>query len=359
LGGPWSIATTYGQGYQQVAIGTALWTGSLAGAGSQGALIVYNGGEPNGQIAMWNPLTNSWFADIRNFGGVSTYHGFIEYSPVHNVAVFGGGNNNPRKIWRLNADRTVTTFPDAPVDLGVQRANVVVDPVTGNFLVLGYGQLWQFDPRGSGTWTLQTGSRVPPSAVGNPGSPELDSVISASISNYGVVMYVTCGAFSCNTYLYKHAASTGGTPTPTPSATPTPTPTPTSTPTPTPTPSPGSTITMGEPNILSGDDSGNGNLLLAQQTTLSTTATLQSLSFYVTSAAGNLRLGVYDSSGPGGGPGTKKAETNSFTPTTGWNTANVITPVSLPPGTYWLAYLPSDSNLHFRLDYSGSARYYS
>ena len=69
--------------------------------------------------------------------------------------------------------------------------------------------------------------------------------------------------------------STGGT-TPPPPLPPTPTPTPPP-PTPTPTPTPpsgGGTVTMGETSILVGDDSGNGNLLLAQSTTLSQTATI-------------------------------------------------------------------------------------
>jgi GH18 family chitinase/chitodextrinase len=109
------------------------------------------------------------------------------------------------------------------------------------------------------------------------------------------------------------------------------------------------TITIGETNILDGDDSGNANLLLAQSAALSQTATLQSLSFYVTSAAGKLRLGVYDASGPGGGPGAKKAETAQITPVAGWNTANVITPVALSPGNYWLAYFPSHNGLGFRV----------
>jgi hypothetical protein len=106
-----------------------------------------------------------------------------------------------------------------------------------------------------------------------------------------------------------------------------------------------STITIGETNVLSFADGGNGNLLAAQNVTLSQPATIQSLSFYVTQASGNLILGIYDASGPNGGPGTLKAQTNSFIPVTGWNTANVITPVSLPAGTYWLAYLPSSNNL--------------
>jgi hypothetical protein len=67
----------------------------------------------------------------------------------------------------------------------------------------------------------------------------------------------------------------------------------------------------------------------------------------VTTAAGTLRLGIYDASGPAGGPGQKKAETNPLTAVVGWNTGAVIIPVSLPAGTYWLAYLPSDNGLAF------------
>ena len=138
------------------------------------------------------------------------------------------------------------------------------------------------------------------------------------------------------------------TPTPTNSRTPTPTITPTL-----------STITIGEDAILGMDDYGNGNILIVQQADLSQAATIQSLSFYVTSASGQLRLGIYDDSN--GNPGTLRAETAAFTPVVGWNTKPVLTPVLLPAGTYWLAYLPQSNSLHFRVALNGSARgyYYS
>jgi hypothetical protein len=119
------------------------------------------------------------------------------------------------------------------------------------------------------------------------------------------------------------------------------------------------TVHMGETTVLSADDSGNANLLLAQAATLGQSATLESLSFYVTAASGKLRLGVYDATGPGGGPGAKKAETAEITPGLGWNTAAVTAPVALAAGSYWLAYLPSDNNLHFRADRgTGTIAYY-
>jgi hypothetical protein len=119
-------------------------------------------------------------------------------------------------------------------------------------------------------------------------------------------------------------------------------------------------VTIGETTVFSGDDSGNGNLLIAQDTTLYQRATIQSLSFYVNTASGNLYLGIYDATGLNGGPGTLLAQTNVFAPAAGWNTMSVITPVTLAPGNYWLAYLPSSNNLHFATNFNvGSFKYAS
>ncbi|WOJ89096.1 hypothetical protein RZS28_14990 [Methylocapsa polymorpha] len=107
------------------------------------------------------------------------------------------------------------------------------------------------------------------------------------------------------------------------------------------------TVTIGETNVLVTDDYDNANLLLAQNAPLAQAATIESLSFYVSQAAGKLRLGIYDSTGANGGPGLKKAETAEITPVVGWNTANVVAPTSLPAGTYWLAYTTNYNSLHF------------
>jgi hypothetical protein len=121
----------------------------------------------------------------------------------------------------------------------------------------------------------------------------------------------------------------------------------------------GSSITIGETNILSDGDSGNGNLLVAQQTSLGQAATVVSMSFYVNTTGGSLRMRIFDATGPGGGPGNLMAQTGSFTPAIGWNNANVISSVSLPAGTYWIAYLPSSNSLGFGVDLTGSAAYYT
>ena len=118
-------------------------------------------------------------------------------------------------------------------------------------------------------------------------------------------------------------------------------------------------ITMGETAVTPVNDSTNANLFIAQQASLSQAATIQSVSFYVTAPGGKLRLGVYDATGPGGGPGAKLAETAEMIPVVGWNTAGTTAQVVLPAGTYWLAYLPSSNALSFRNSQTGAAKYYS
>src|SRR5262249_9551888 len=88
------------------------------------------------------------------------------------------------------------------------------------------------------------------------------------------------------------------------------------------------------------------SLLVAQPATLSQQATLQSLSFDVTTAAGNLVLGIYKDNGSGY-PGALVAQTAEFVPVKGWNTKPTTTTPTLTPGTYWLTYWPSSGSLNF------------
>jgi hypothetical protein len=117
--------------------------------------------------------------------------------------------------------------------------------------------------------------------------------------------------------------------------------------------------TMGQTAIQATDDSGNGNLLCAQQATLSLAGTITGMSFYVRKAGGTLKLAVYDATGPSGGPGNLEASTASFTPVKGWNTENVTMQTFLPAGTYWLAYLPSNNTLSFVKTLTGPIYYYT
>jgi len=201
----------------QVAIGTTWWSGSFTGAGTQGAFMIFNSGNAtgnanDGQIIAYNPLTNTWFYNQQgrapNYAANgSTYHSVMEYSPLKNVAVYGGGNAAPNRLWRLNSDGSFIPMPNVPAGkgVGIQQGLLVNEPVTGNFLLLSAGELWELNPSGSGTWTQQTGSRVPPGAVGVPGPGTPEAVIVSSISDYGVVAFITQPSHTGATFfLYKH-----------------------------------------------------------------------------------------------------------------------------------------------------------
>lgn len=178
--------------------------------------------------------------------------------------------------------------------------------------------------------TRSAGAGYTSRIITTPDSDIVEDANVAAVGSYSATAAISMGG-SIMQLVALRASTANATPTPTPS--------------PTPTPPPGS-ITIGNaPPNFSTPDSGNGNLLLAQKEILGQGATINTISFYVTSPSGTLVLGLYNNSGAG--PGTLLASTATFTPVAGWNTAPVITPVLLAPGTYWLAYLPSSNALKF------------
>lgn len=205
-----------------ITFGTCWWSGSFAaggGAGAQGCLMVFNqgnainGGSANDcVINAFDPLTSSWFyakigaAPFYGSGGGATYHALAEYSPGKNVMVYGGGNAASNRLWKMTSDGTVTELTNVPSGkgVGIQQGLLINEPMTGNFLLLSAGELWELNPDGSGTWTQQTGSRVPPAGVGLPSAP--DAMCCVDLPEHGVVAYITQPTNTGGTfYLYKHA----------------------------------------------------------------------------------------------------------------------------------------------------------
>jgi hypothetical protein len=220
-----------------IVAGSCWWSGSLAGVGAQGAFMIYNcgnsavpgGSSLDGAMHAFDPLSNTWPINqngVSPFYGLQgpqsiggTYHEIAAYSAVKNCMVYGGGNWQPYKCWRYNSDASFTAMPDLPVGanpsipiaVGIQRGNLVADPVTGNFLLLSGSsptQLWQLNPSGSGTWTQQTGTRTPPSQISSPGPAPgvISGIVSCAIPDYGVIAYIRQDSSSISAfYLYKHA----------------------------------------------------------------------------------------------------------------------------------------------------------
>ena len=133
---------------QEVAMAMVHWSGS--GFGEKGALIVYHGGF--GALFVLDLGTGGW-TTISGAIPPTGYHNTAAYSAKKNVMVYGGGNNAngvfSNEIWRLNADRTRTRMPDAPLQVGINQGMVpITDSRSGNFLFFGFGQLWELNPDG-------------------------------------------------------------------------------------------------------------------------------------------------------------------------------------------------------------------
>lgn len=201
-------------GERQSGIGSCWWSGSFTGGGAQGSLMTFNVTNANnvaadGQIVGYNPLTSTWFYNATGRApsyGVNSHSLVMEYSAVKNCAVYGGGSGSPTKLWRMTSDATVTAMTDVPAGKQAKVAFGVFvnEPVTGNFLLLSAGELWELNPDGSGTWTQQTGGRAPPAGMTSvPDDPHW--LCGVAIPEYSVVMFISHNPYVKNIYLYKHA----------------------------------------------------------------------------------------------------------------------------------------------------------
>ena len=188
-----------------------------------------------GIIREYNRSSNSWskFTTEREcFGGGNSvktgyYHNFSEYSPARKEIVFGGGVSqlgggfsNSRAWCTMNSNGTITTRPNAPVDLNVPSKDnngglVTVDPQTGDLLVLAQNGNFYTYSFSSNSWSTRNSGK--PSELGKSSNNVTDGWV-VPIDTYGVIMYANSAR---NIWLYKHAAGSG-TPVPPPSPPPSP-----------------------------------------------------------------------------------------------------------------------------------------
>jgi hypothetical protein len=165
-----------------------------------GGLIVVAGGL--GEVGFFNKQTNQW-TQLATGLEIGPYSNFIEYNPVHKVVIFGGGGTSD--LYKLDASGKITKMKNAPVNLGIQRSLVSVDPVSGKYLILSdTGRFYEYDLLADSWRTLN----LPPFwGSGFVGNGSIDGVVEAPVNTYGVVMFVHYKYNQSKVYLYKHAAS--------------------------------------------------------------------------------------------------------------------------------------------------------
>ena len=199
-------------------------TGNLAdavaprhGSPTAGRLIHYDGDWGGRE---YNPATNTWTqrwagngadgSGLPQFTG-NPYNVVSLYSARCRCVILAGGTN----FRKMNSDGsfTVLTQSGGPGSsdllIGPNASSFVVEPVTGVLLVITSGTMRVFDPGTTnsfaGSWS--TGTNIP-AFFNNGADGTSESLISAPISTYGVVMYVKHDdAGTGRVFLYKHSPS--------------------------------------------------------------------------------------------------------------------------------------------------------
>jgi glucose/arabinose dehydrogenase/fibronectin type 3 domain-containing protein len=160
------------------------------------------------EVYFYSYASNQWSRIVDNTP-MGTWNNFVEYNPVHKLAIYGGGNDN-KQLYSLSSTGVATALRNAPIELGVMNAIVTVDPVSGDFLAAGaHGEFYSYDIQAD-RWTSLPG----PAPIFDPcREPDILvwHTIAAPVSTYGVVMFVKFyfedPVSRAWVYLYKHAAS--------------------------------------------------------------------------------------------------------------------------------------------------------
>jgi len=128
------------------------------------------------------------------------YHNFAAYSAPAKVVLLGGGNGSGA-IHRLDSEGRLTAGKSAPVDLGIGMSLNVVDPVSGELLVLAKkGPFLAYSPQKDEWRELPTKNLPFPKYNGH-------SVSAVALGRYGAVLFFSSEPQGMKTFLYRHAKS--------------------------------------------------------------------------------------------------------------------------------------------------------
>jgi len=138
-------------------------------------------------------------------GNITTsYHAVAHYNPVHELVVFGGGNDSSFSFYSMDKSGQVRSLGRPPMILQSPRIEFVAEPESGDFLVFGRGQnLYRYDPTDD-NWSAQSVAGVP-SIIWAGNSSNLLSTLGTALPEYGVLFFVSCeSGGTCGVNIYKY-----------------------------------------------------------------------------------------------------------------------------------------------------------
>lgn len=160
---------------------------------------------------LWERSDNSGAWTVLASSIRSSYHSVCHHNITHNCIVFGGGNDTPLALYRLDSSGKVTAYDTVPpFNIECPRVEFVEDPSTGDFVVYFHRSQstarYSFNPT-SGTWTNLGTTGVPADVFslgiygGNLG------MVATVVPEQGVQVFLSHADSSgdFHLYLYKYA----------------------------------------------------------------------------------------------------------------------------------------------------------
>jgi hypothetical protein len=152
-----------------------------------------------GGVHFYSDEKGGW-TKLKDLLPMGPYHNVAQYSAVHKVVLFGGGNGS-KSLYKLDAEGRITEVKRAPVEVGINTAVVSSDPVSGEFLVLHKNdRLYSYNPA-TDAWKELGTEGMPFSMTGN----SFD-VVATPIAGAGVTLFFTAPRKGLKVCLYKHSA---------------------------------------------------------------------------------------------------------------------------------------------------------
>ncbi|VAW87740.1 hypothetical protein MNBD_GAMMA18-2355, partial [hydrothermal vent metagenome] len=171
--------------------------------------LVFTNGDPSGNTKIFRYMksSSSWqqLAIGQNLP-MGNFHDTSDYSSVHGVLFFGGGEgggSTSSDLYGLSATGNVVQYANAPVAYGSNNTITVTEPTTGNFLLLPQSTPDKFYEHVFSNDSWVTHNFPEGISIANDSGSRLLTA-AAPIPEFGVIMFIKTQRNSSVVYLYKH-----------------------------------------------------------------------------------------------------------------------------------------------------------
>jgi hypothetical protein len=133
---------------------------------------------------------------------MGSHNHFAEYNPIHKVVIFGGPSAD--RLYKVDADLTVSPIANGPFSMGNRSAIVTVDPASGEYLVLRDANSFYAYDVPSDTWHKLPGNIPHLFTFGYYDPINIFACVATPLWDLGAVIFVKQKGGTAKVVVYKH-----------------------------------------------------------------------------------------------------------------------------------------------------------